>query len=77
MTYFPPFKKWLRGKHLGGRGGRGGRGRRQEAGGRRQRQVDLCEFEVSLMYTVGSRTARLHRETLSQTKQKQTNKQNT
>jgi hypothetical protein len=25
---------------------------------RRQRQVDLCEFEVSLVYTVSSRTAR-------------------
>jgi hypothetical protein len=40
----------------------------------KQRQVDFCEFEASLVYRVNSRTAR---ETLSRkTKQyKQTNKQ--
>ena len=33
----------------------------------RQRQVNLCEFEDSLVYRVNSRTARtLHRENLSQ-----------
>ena len=32
----------------------------------RQRQVDLCEFNTSLVYSVSSRTAKLlHRETLS------------
>jgi hypothetical protein len=31
---------------------------------RRQRQVDLCEFEASLVYRVSSRTAELHSETL-------------
>ena len=33
---------------------------------RKQRQVDLCEFEDSLVYKVTAR-ALLHRETLSQT----------
>ena len=42
---------------------------------RKQRQVDLCDFEVSLVYKVSFRTARtgLFREALSQknkTKQK-------
>jgi hypothetical protein len=37
----------------------------------RQRQMDLCEFEASLVYIESSRTARrLHSDTLSQTKQK-------
>jgi hypothetical protein len=40
----------------------GGRGRR------------ISEFEVSLVYKVSSRTARLHRETLSQKKKKKTQK---
>jgi hypothetical protein len=37
----------------------------------RQRQVDLCEFEVSLIYKVNSRTdGLLHRETMSKNKSK-------
>jgi hypothetical protein len=36
----------------------------------RKRQVDLCEFGTSLVYRVTSRTAGLHRETLSQKKKK-------
>lgn len=32
---------------------------------RKQRQVDLYEFEASLVYIAGSRTARLHSKTLS------------
>jgi len=32
----------------------------------RQRQVDLCEFEVSLVYKVSPGQPGLHRETLSQ-----------
>lgn len=35
---------------------------------RRQRQVDLCKFEASLVYRVSSRPPGLHRETLSQEK---------
>lgn len=31
----------------------------------RQRQVGLCEFESSLVYTMSSRTAKGHSETLS------------
>ena len=31
-----------------------------------QRQVDLCEFEVSLVYIVSSRPPELNSETLSQ-----------
>jgi hypothetical protein len=30
---------------------------------RKQRQVDLCEFKTSLVYTVSSRTEKLHGET--------------
>jgi len=41
---------------------------------RRQRQVDLYEFEVSLVYKASSRTARATQRSLSQTN-KQTNKQ--
>jgi hypothetical protein len=41
----------------------------------RQRRVDLCEFEASLVFIVSSRTAKaIQRETLSQ-KSKQANKQ--
>jgi hypothetical protein len=37
---------------------------------RRQRQADLCEFKVSLVYRMSSRTARAtHRNSLSQNKQ--------
>jgi hypothetical protein len=32
---------------------------------RKQRQVDLCELEASLVYKASSRPARLHRETMS------------
>jgi hypothetical protein len=39
----------------------------------RKRQVDLCEFEASLVYRASSRTARLHRETLP--RKPKTNKQ--
>jgi hypothetical protein len=31
----------------------------------RQRHVDLCEFEASLVYILSSRTARHQRDTLS------------
>lgn len=31
---------------------------------RRQRQVGLCAFKISLFYVVSSRTAELHSETL-------------
>jgi hypothetical protein len=41
----------------------------------RQRQADLCGFEVSLVYRVRSWTARLHRESLSGNKQ--TNRETT
>jgi hypothetical protein len=42
---------------------------------RRQRWVDLCGSEASVIYTVSSKIARLHGETLSQDKtNKQTNK---
>jgi hypothetical protein len=43
----------------------------------RQRQAYVCQFEASLVYRVISRTAGLHRETLSQKtkKQKNSNKQ--
>ena len=38
---------------------------------RRQRQVDLCELEASLVYRASSRQLKvLHRETLSQKKKK-------
>jgi hypothetical protein len=30
-----------------------------------ERQVDLCEFQASLDYKVSSKTARIHRKTLS------------
>jgi hypothetical protein len=40
----------------------------------RQRQADLCEFMTYLVYRMNSKP-KLHRETLSQNKQKQTNKQ--
>ena len=36
---------------------------------RRQRQVDLCEFESSLVYTESSRTARATSRDLSQLRQ--------
>jgi hypothetical protein len=39
----------------------------------RHRQMDLCEFEVCLVYRVSSRTARpTHREMLSKKKKKKT-----
>jgi hypothetical protein len=38
---------------------------------RRQRQVDVCEFKVSQVYIVSSRTVRaIHRETIFQKKKK-------
>jgi hypothetical protein len=40
----------------------------------RQKQEDLCEFKASLVYRVNSEKPGLHRETLSQNKNKQTNK---
>ena len=41
-----------------------------ELGG--QRRVDLCEFEVSLVYSVSSRTAKeITQKTLSQTKKRE------
>jgi hypothetical protein len=46
----------------------------QHLGGRGRR---ISEFEASLVYKVSSRTARLHRETLSQKNKKQTNKKKT
>jgi hypothetical protein len=41
---------------------------------RRQRQVDLCEFKVSLAYRASPRQPQLHRETVSQKKKKQIKK---
>ena len=44
---------------------------------RRQRQVDFCEFEASLVYRVSSRTSRAMQRTLSQktkTNKKKTNR---
>ena len=36
---------------------------------RRQRQVDICEFEASLVYKASSRTARTVRNPVSKNKQ--------
>lgn len=38
----------------------------------RHRQTDFRELKANLVYTVSSRTARLHRKSLSQTKPNQT-----
>jgi 3-polyprenyl-4-hydroxybenzoate decarboxylase len=43
---------------------------------RRQRQVDLCEFQASLIYTVNSRTARaIQRNPVSKKKKKERKKE--